>query len=82
MKHIIKQGNVVLEAFEAHDRNYLKFGHTVISKRQLNALGFTITVEPSAEDCLKWMLSQQWVTSSNVELVKAAIILEQEGVAK
>ena len=43
MKHIIKQGNVVLEAFEAHDRNYLKFGHTVISKRQLNALGFPIS---------------------------------------
>lgn len=56
MKVILTQGNVVLEAFEAHDRQYLTFGHSLVSKKQVQAMGFKIELAATDTDLLDFML--------------------------
>ncbi len=56
MKFILTQGNVVLEAYEAHDRQYLTFGHTVVRKTQVKAMGFTLEAAATDTELLDFML--------------------------
>lgn len=62
MKYTLTLGSTTLEASETSDRDFLKFGHVPVSKKQLTAIGFKLAPKQENREIIKHLKRRFGVT--------------------